>query len=73
MEQFRGFGRHHDGRAAGAYELVQQVINFLLGTFVDAASRFVAQQADRLSRQAFGKHDLLLIAATHGFHWQIEG
>ncbi|MNE99060.1 hypothetical protein D3C80_1976760 [compost metagenome] len=49
------------------------MINFLLGAFIDTTGRFVAEQADRLRRQALGKHDFLLVAATHGFHGQIEG
>src|SRR3990167_6831364 len=57
---------HHADTLAG--ELVQQLVDGVLGAHVDAARGFVEEQHTRLAEQPLADHQLLLIAAGEQTH-----
>src|SRR5580704_11316222 len=63
-KHFRQLGRYEENGQAFFSELVHDLEYFCLGTYVDAAGRFIQHQNLRLSQQALGNHYLLLIAAA---------
>ena len=62
-EQFGHFRRDHDDALAGCRQLVDDTINLVFRTDVDAAGRLVEDQNLGVGHQPFRQHDLLLVAA----------
>src|SRR5699024_1710754 len=61
-------GGDHDDRFAGFDELVQQLVDLVLGTHVDAAGRLVEDEDVAVLGEPLGDDDLLLVAAGEVRH-----
>ena len=62
-EDFRQFGADHEHGLALFGELVDQLINFVLGPDVDASGGFVEDDHLGVALEPLGENDLLLVAA----------
>ena len=62
-EQFRHFRRDHHDALAGRRQFVDDTIDLVFRTDVDAAGRLVEDQDLGVRHQPFRQHDLLLVAA----------
>src|SRR6266550_3211287 len=62
------FGRDHDHAFAGRGQVIDDGVDLVLGTDVDAAGRLVENEHLRIGEQPLAEHHLLLIAAG-----EIEG
>ena len=66
-QQLRHLRGNHNDCLAAFSQGIDDGIDFILGTNIDAACRLVEDQHIRLGQHPFGEYDLLLIAARQAF------